>query len=991
VNNKVKFYNFHTLLVYLVLFAGITFFMFLASFKAYASGEDEVLRRLEKGSELFVKGSYQKSLDYFKKSLEHCESLKSEECILVSYIRIGQALKELRRYEDALIEFSKAIKISIEIGSIEAHAVCLYEIGGIHDLFYRYEKAINFYKDSLKAFKKISSIHDEITVLNSIGLIYSDMGQYSNALLHYEEAIKLVDKKPNSILRAGILNNIGRIYLRLKNYKNALQYFSEAFLICNENNRPVCCAVTLLNLGDIHNSLGEIDKAIYAYESAKKIAEKEKIQELIFGSLDKLGGIYFDLGRYQDSLKNIKLSLNVAKQLGNFNIIHHSLLNLCSIYLQIGNITYAKEYYNNAIKIEKGRNIDNRILLEYKKREEAYKIEILLASQDYKKALKLLNNLGDPRMESYAYKSWFHRNLGLSMKYNGNIDEASREFLKAVLIYEEDREKITGDKLIFLEQRGRIKVYRELVSALSDRFIEGKLVDPVFISYGKDLSSAAFYFSETTKARVLLEKLAETSRNIYRINIPEKLKKSEQSLLNQISAIKSKIVESSKTSDDYRLMLNNRLINLKEDLSKIIKIYREKYPRYASRYYPEPIPPDKIPLKNNEVLIEYAIADEATYIFLVKKSGIEHIFKMNINKDDLNKKVADFLEVIKNYQGLEFQKDMASELYDVLLSNVINKLEKENRLIIVPDGILGVLPFEALTTKGMTSKDDFAFVGDKYEFIYYQSATVLAFQRNFQRSKPKKPLFALGDPFFSDNDPRYIKFKKNLKPNKVDFSNLNKISFRGLAGKRKWGRTTKDEDDFQELSYPPLPETYFEISQIAKVFNLQIRPPDILTGALANETNLMNTKLENYKFIHFATHADLPVRLQRINQPFILLGQVENSKEHDGILSMTEVLGLELNAELVVLSACYTGSGNLVEGEGIISLARAFQYAGANSVIASLWNVRSDMAVIFMHEFYKELKNGKSKIAALKIARSKVRNITPNPFYWSVFILYGEG
>jgi CHAT domain-containing protein len=158
----------------------------------------------------------------------------------------------------------------------------------------------------------------------------------------------------------------------------------------------------------------------------------------------------------------------------------------------------------------------------------------------------------------------------------------------------------------------------------------------------------------------------------------------------------------------------------------------------------------------------------------------------------------------------------------------------------------------------------------------------------------------------------------------------------------------------------------------------------------ATEARLRQSPLSQYRYLHFATHADLPGKVQGVNEPFILLGQVDNITGDDGLLTMSKVLGLKLNAEMVVLSACLTGRGQVMEGEGVANFARAFQYAGARSVVVSLWEVASKPTVEYMSTFYNYLKKGRSRADALHLARQKIKSVYPNPYYWAPFILHGE-
>ena len=165
--------------------------------------------------------------------------------------------------------------------------------------------------------------------------------------------------------------------------------------------------------------------------------------------------------------------------------------------------------------------------------------------------------------------------------------------------------------------------------------------------------------------------------------------------------------------------------------------------------------------------------------------------------------------------------------------------------------------------------------------------------------------------------------------------------------------------------YPALPETEDEVLAIARLFAVEPSPPDVLLDLKANETSLRQSPLQDYRYLHFATHADLPGRVQGIREPFLLLGQVGNKGRDNGFLTLSKVLGLKLRADMVVLSACLTGRGKVMEGEGVVNFSRAFQHAGAQSVLVSLWEVASLEAVEFMTRFYGHLKEGKPRKEAL--------------------------
>jgi CHAT domain-containing protein len=345
-----------------------------------------------------------------------------------------------------------------------------------------------------------------------------------------------------------------------------------------------------------------------------------------------------------------------------------------------------------------------------------------------------------------------------------------------------------------------------------------------------------------------------------------------------------------------------------------------------------------------------------------------------------------------NRQFGSFSSQSARELHDLLLAGPLAEVKEGDAMIIVPDGILGLLPFEALVIQEGTSLKDHLYVGDLHSLAYHQSATIMALQRRLQKRRAERPLFALGNPVYNTKDPRYTAVHGG-KPAAGRFleKSREEYAFRGLDSHQEWGQTSTGDQTAKVMSFPPLPQTEQEVRTIAKTLGVKTKPPDVLLNLEANETHLRQSPLGQYRYLHFATHADLPGKVQGVNEPFLLLGQVDNDAGDDGLLTMSKVLGLNLNAEMVVLSACLTGRGQVMDGEGVANFARAFQQVGTRSVVVSLWEVASNETLEYMTLFYSHLKEGKKRSQALRLARQEIKTKYPQPFYWAVFILHGEG
>lgn len=858
-------------------------------------------------------------------------------------------------------------------------ALRLYQQGQEESKYGKYQEAISYYERSLTICRRLDNLQGISSNLNNIGFIYNYLGQYEKALYYHEEALKIRRKLniPQDI--ATTLGNIGFVYNALGQYEKALYYDEEALKIRRKLNIPEDIAVSLNNIGGVYRYLGQYEKTLPYYEESLMIFRELNIPLGIATGLNNIGGIYHSMGQYEKALSHYDKSLKIARELNIPQSIASSLSNIGFVYLFQKRYKEAEEkLFEQEKELEKTGKWTNPGL-----------VEAYLATGRNEEALKVLKgiiteNIADPHL-----RILFYTEEGLALKGSGSFKEASFELLKAVSISEELRRKI-NEKTGFLGAGGRIRAYKALVATLSERAIRGEKQDAEFASYGKDLASNAFYFSESTKARTLLEGMAESARKYEKPEIPTEIKQKEEDILNQLSAIENQWEETYKKSEEGFKELVERKERLKKELESLISILRKEYRRYASLNYPRPIPAEELPLKDNEVLLEYAIGDDASYLFRVRKGGVEKVIKIPAGREEIEKLANDFILPLQNRDIDKFSASSGQKLYSLLLEDGLKDLSPEKNIIIVPDGILGLLPFEALVITPDKDLKKTVFVADKWNISYYQSATVLALNRGLKPSVAKKPIFALGDPIYNQKDERYIAYKQGKPQPVMVAQNADRYAYRALATRSGWGRGISKDSGMEEIVYTRLPETEKEVKAIAKLFGVQPNPPDVLLNVFANETNLRKVPLNQYHYLHFATHADLPGKVQGINEPFLLLGQVENQGKDNGFLTLTKVLELSLDADMVVLSACVTGRGKATEGEGVLNFARAFHYAGARSVVVSLWEVASEETVEYMESFYGHLREGKSRSEALSLARNEIKAKYPNPYYWAPFILHGE-
>jgi len=928
---------------------------------------------------------YEKALSLFEESLRLFRALNDRKSGAIVLFNMGKSLNSLGRYDRALSVLNESLRINRELKDQQGMAGSLNVIGNVYANLGQYDKPLAYYQEALQINRRLNNFQEIAVGLRNIGDAYSDLVERDKAFTYYQEALDIQRKRKELRFDMVItLTNMGALYKGLDQYDKALSHYEESLKISRELDNTAMLATNMNNIGNVYASLGKSDTALSYYQQSLKLDRKLNRPQRIAVTLNNIGMEYFRLGQYEKALSSLNEALEIEKKLNNPHNIAARLNNIGAVYLRQKRYREAENVFLERRNI--GRRIAKTRLIH------AGLVEVYLATKRYDAALALLKELPPNWRDSRNRRMEYHTQYGLALKGKGILRESSLELLKAVSIVEEIRRAV-GERSEFFAGGGyigRLTPYRELMAVLSETAVRGEQQDDAFKPYGRDAASSAFYFAELTKARTFLEMMAGAARKYEDPQIPSGIRNRESGIIKELSSIEKNRESAYAKGEAAFKRLSQREDELVKQLDSLVSDIRKHYPLYAAINYPKPIPAEDLPLKDNEVLIEFGVTNDAVVVFDVRKGGVHKISNINISGEELAEKVKKFIEPLNSGKFSDFSAGSAGMLYGLLLSDAAKAVrDTTEKMIIIPDGILGLLPFEALVARDGKDFRDSVYAGDKWTITYSQSASSLALTRLLKPLAAGKSLFALGNPVYDKSDPRYIAYKQG-KPGPVPAQNLKKYAFRGITVLAKQS-TAGDAVAWEELIYPALPETEDEVREIARLFGVKPDPPDILLGVSATETNFRNAPLNDYRHLHFATHADLPGKIQGIKEPFIILGQVENKGKDDGFLTLSEVLELKLNADLVVLSACSTGKGKITEGEGVANFARAFQHAGARSVVVSLWEVASDAAVEYMKSFYGHIISGKGKAEALSLARKEIKAKYPNPFYWSVFVLYGGG
>ena len=467
------------------------------------------------------------------------------------------------------------------------------------------------------------------------------------------------------------------------------------------------------------------------------------------------------------------------------------------------------------------------------------------------------------------------------------------------------------------------------------------------------------------------------------------------------------------------VQIKNRLEEITSANIVLKKEILDQFPQYSELISPQPMLVSDIKnhIKSNQALIVYYVKQEHTLLWLVRSYGAIQLEVLNIGKDKISQLVSllrksvdpQILEKIKDIP--EFDLQAAHQLYNHLLQPVSESLDGVTELLVVPDGQLSTLPFSLLVTEKNKPIKDKKLLFEKYrqtawlarQFSVVQLPSIntlreISYLSDEERNKEKKPFIGFGDPYFDRK-------QFTLKNSQLAQTRSSKLSLlRGLLPVHKNKKEdTKIKIDISVL--PRLPDTRDEILSIAKALNADLNS-DVYFGENAKEENVLNRDLSDYRVISFATHGLIPGDLNGLYEPALALSHpdISNSKG-DGLLTATEILGMNLSADIAVLSACNTAAGDGVGAESISGLGRSFFYAGAKSILVSNWPVHSAATNTLMTNLFTHLANDKNINRSEALRKTQMEMVHElgyeengklafsyaHPIFWAPFTLVGDG
>lgn len=933
---------------------------------------------------------------FWRKAIAIQESLAPESLTFaVSLNYLGNLLDDRRQLDAAWQAHQRALAIREKLvpGSMLV-AASLSNLGEVAYHRNDLDKSEEYGNQALAIREKLAQGTVAVAIsLDNLGLVAQAKGETAKAEDDYRRALEIDEKlSPGSDGVASDLNNLGVLLTDRGDLAQAEKYLDRALEIWEKiDPGGIGVANDLNNLGDIVSDRGDQEEALKDYLRALAIFEKIAPKSTEVGAyLQNIGSAYEELGNLDEARNYLLRSLEVRKAAEpGGGIAAVSLSVLGDILTRRNELKEAEADLQQAIDILEKESPGSLVTADayHYLGNLAYKRgQLAQAETYYRQGLEIRKRLIPESLSCAESLSA----LGRVLRSEGKLVAAEESYSQAINVYENQITRLGGyDEIRAGFRAEHLDFYREYVDLL--------------VAQGK--KETAFEVLERSRAQTMLETL--------RLAQADLTQGADRSLLEEANALRDSI----RAAAQRRIAAESDGQGSKQaaatgDLDQLLARYRQVQeklraasPKYAALTQPQTLTTSEVQrqvLDPDSLLLEYSLGDKRSYLFALSATGISVYDLPPASAVDAaarrfyrlltspNRFVAGESGAQRTARKAGEQREydrLASTLSTMLLGPVAAQLEQK-RLLIVCDGALQYIPFSALPLPGSSPESAaLAPLITSHEVVNLPSASALAMLRQEvaqRKSDPPQTVAVLADPVFDKNDARV---RASATPRKS--ASVSAAShFAGDSG--QLSRSIEDTG----LSFKaPLPRLAFSRQEAASI--LSLTPKGQGMEALdfqASRDLAASPELARYRIVHFATHGLMDSRHPELSGlVFSLVDKQGNPR--NGFLGLEDIYNLNLPVHMVVLSACQTALGKEISGEGLVGLTRGFMYAGAPSVVASLWKVNDAATAAWMAEFYRGILEEKlSPSAALRQAQLALwkQKRWSNPYDWAAFTLQGE-
>ncbi|MBZ5646000.1 MAG: CHAT domain-containing protein [Acidobacteriia bacterium] len=904
------------------------------------------------GRQLLAK-SFQQHSDLALSHLQQCRALYNSLSDTSHEIECDLAQADFcvrkRDQKEAYDSIERAAKLAKQLRNDQITATVLSKRGEIETAFDQLDNALVAHKQALEIYKHLVNKAGEANEQRQIGMVLQRKGDLEGAISSYVHAKQIADELPDVWQRAWSRTVLAWAYNERGDYESGIKLLKQARKLYSDSNaNPVSLAWASYNLVAPLSVVGEWEEALGQAQEALREAQTSKDTALQFQVLSTLMSVY---GERNSAVKNLNKAMEVYTQASAL-AKSNPAVDISSLADSVVEVLVQLRKYDEAL----ARAQEALVYYRKSKNEvsEAHGLmslaEVYRREHDYASAARALSE-ADPLVRGshdlYTTGRYWYGQAGLARD--------TGDFTRAVELYKRvidriDLMKAAGDK----ERQTRL--------AESYGFIYDELIDCLFSLYStaapadrNRLAAEALEYSEANKAREFLASYGATFLRELRSRMPADVQERERAILAKRTQTTASFDKDFSPSDPEQQLFVDEL--------------RKEYPAYASVRYPRALELSKVPLHSGETLVEFRLSDSAAFVWTATAAkgavSLVDFYKVPEPRSWFEQRVAKVRDDLNNGRLDETDTAALEDLYVALFPKPV--LLDTKSLVIVPDGVLFLLPIELLSPRASSSAYPLASIPTRY--YPSLSSLVLARSASSHQHQWSRMLFAIGDPVTSLDD-------------------LNSSSSENARG------TSPMSDNKPWTAYltrgfvlPRLPATATEVKNIAALF--PNTSTEVRLGTVATKHSFLQTDVSTTRFLHFATHGIAPSFSSALEPALVF--SFDKQHPDDLLLKTSEILRLNLNAEMVVLSACNTGSGRVTRVEGVSNLGRAFLMAGASSTTVSLWQVDDKSTALLMDHFYRHILEGKDKSEALALAKSELRaSGYDNPFFWAPFIVMGE-
>ena len=877
-----------------------------------ATGEAAALVGLAKVE--YEKSNFDTADQLAHQALAISQKLADQKGISAALNQISNVHYRRGEFKEALAIMQQLLAMRREAGDHRGIAVALNNMGNASRQLGDKLQAIDYLLESEKEWAALGNERNRAVTLNNIGIGYGELGDYERGLDYSGQSRAIAEKLKNDVCLGNALNNIGVIETARGNYRIALQVFQLAYEADQRVESTWAMAEVTNNIGLVYEAQRNYEQAIACYLKTIEINKKVGDKSLDADAYRNLANQMLSLDRLDEATNYYRQSLEICQH-SNYREVEATVHSgFAMVYFRRHRVSDALAEYQKAADIQKEIADTPNLAGTY-----ASLAGVQLSLGHAEEALRLARESAGIAADVQRVETLWEAQLaaGRALHSLHRDEEAAREFESSMATIESVRTRVAGPPTAlpaFFSDK--LEPYQERVA--------------LALAAGKTEDGLAF--AEQSKSRALGDILRSG-----RVDLDKSLtaveRSSERRLQNRLVALNLKMAQEPtaggpKTERDQ----------VRRELDALQSQLYAAHPETAFQRGATP------PLTSADIarvcddlgapILDYFVTPQETYVFVLKPHARPRVVALHVTQSVLAAKAAEFHRQVAAHD-LSFSAS-SRELHGLLLGPVQKDLAGQSAIVIVPDGALWDVPFQALQTSPKH------FLIEDTVVSYVPSLAVLRESIRLARVRKSTPaardLLAFGDP-----------------PGPV-----------------------------------PLPEAGRQLEEIEKLYGAG--RSKIFTGSSATESAL-KAEASNYRILHVASHAIL----DDVN-PMYSHAVLAQSTGEDGRLEARELMQLNLNAEILILSACETARGRAAAGEGINGMLWAAFVAGAPTTVASLWRVESASASDLMIGFHRHWQSARAagsplaKAASLRAAALELiaGGKYAHPFYWAAFVVVGS-